>query len=109
MRLPRRFLRFASVVVLLTALPAATVAVPLLDLGQDPGRLAAGAPGTAAGYLDHHHGVCLQHGAAGWSPATGPTLTWGLVEGETPLDRSGTRVPLRSLAATQHSRAPPVV
>jgi hypothetical protein len=94
--------------VLMAALVTLSVAVPLLDQGRVPGPVAVGT-GSDSGYIDHHHGVCLQHGAAGWSPAVGPTLSWSAVEHPAPVDRMDRPLPHLSFVATHHSRAPPRV
>ena len=92
--------------VLLTAL---SVAVPLLDLGRSPAGVAVVDPGEAAGYVDHHHGVCLQHSATAWAPAAGTEMPAGRLVREDPGPGAWTRFPCRSLPSLPHSRAPPIV
>ena len=96
----------ALVAVVLTAL---SVTVPLLDRGLDPGALALTEAGEAPGYVDHHHGVCLQHSAAAWTPAVGaelPTERFGRQD-DAPC-RAGVHTGGPSLTL-HRSRAPPVV
>ncbi len=90
-------------------LAAMIVAVPLLDRGADPGALALSDPAATVGYVDHHHGVCLQHSASAWSPTA---------LAEFPIERcvQQTDSPSRALAPSSpslrllhHSRAPPLV
>lgn len=106
---PARALRAHVSALTLAVLTALSVAVPLLDQGRPEGGARLAAPGTPAGFVDHHHGVCLQHSAAAWSPAEGADLPSELLvrEAEAPwgaAHRSG-----RPSWSTHHSRAPPIV
>lgn len=74
MKPPLRRFRARVAAATLMAVTAMSVAVPLLDRGLDPGRLALSEAGHARGYVDHNHGVCLQHSATAWSPAVGTDL-----------------------------------
>lgn len=94
---------------LMVAVTALSVAVPLMDRGRELGMRSLTEPGAAPGYVDHHHSVCVQHGAAAWSPV-----------GETPLpsarlvreDDAPALVVHRTGSAARSlpfSRAPPLV
>jgi len=95
--------------VLMAVLTALTVAVPLLDLGRDPGALAFTDADHTPGYVDHHHGVCVQHSAAAWTPASGAELP---SERLVRQDDAPLPVVVHPIAATltaHHSRAPPLI
>ncbi|MGK7312083.1 MAG: hypothetical protein ACN0LA_07555 [Candidatus Longimicrobiales bacterium M2_2A_002] len=105
---PRRFQAMIAAG-LMVAVTALSVAVPLLDRGRELGTRAFTEPGAATGYVDHHHSVCVQHGAAAWYPV-----------GETPLpsarlvrEDDASAPVLRRTACTARtlpfSRAPPRV
>lgn len=106
---PRRRTHAAAAAVLIAVLTVLSVMVPLLDRGRDPSHLVLAAPGTAVGYVPHHHGVCLQHGAAGWTAATGPAPIWNAIQREASGDATDRPAPDRSVIATHLSRAPPLV
>ena len=104
-----RVLRPLVAVVVAVVVTALMVAVPLLDQGRDPGALAFAESGTTTGYVEHHHGVCLQYGAAAWFPALAADLPSELLVHETDdLDDTAYRAG-RSFLAFHHSRAPPTV
>ena len=63
--------RAAVTIVTAVVLTVLTVVVPLLDRGQAPGPVAFATESSAPGVLDHHHGICLQHGAAAWMVGSG--------------------------------------
>lgn len=106
---PPRGFRAHVAAVTLAVLTALSVAVPLLDQGRPEGGVRLSEPGTPAGYVDHHHGVCLQHSAAAWSPAEGADLPSELLVPEAePLPRAE-HPPGRSCWSTAQSRAPPLV
>lgn len=95
----------AGTAVLLTAL---SVVVPLMDRGQDLTAVALSDPGQTAGYVDHHHGVCLQHSATAWSPAARADLP---SERFTPHSRTPPRAthwPGRPVRSVHNSRGPPL-
>lgn len=62
--------RHRFTVALPTALVMAALAltVPLLDAEPHGAVPSFQADGAGAGYLDHDHSVCIQHGASPWSP-----------------------------------------
>lgn len=96
----------ALAVIVLTGL---SVAVPLLDQGRDPGALAVSEPGTPAGYVDHDHAICLQHGAAAWSPAMGAELPSERLVPETDTPVPADERASHSFRRLPQSRAPPAV
>jgi hypothetical protein len=106
---PGRGYRAYVAAITLAVLTAMSVAVPLLDQGLPEGGSRLSAPGTAAGYVDHHHGVCLQHSAAAWSAAEGADLPSELLVREAEPLRGTVHPSGRSSWSTYHSRAPPIV
>ncbi|MDX1674070.1 MAG: hypothetical protein R3314_04625 [Longimicrobiales bacterium] len=84
------------------------VGVPLLDQGRAPGPVAF-ADTAEAGYVDHHHGVCLQHSAEAWSWARGAELPAERFVREADTPRRGGDHFGRCAAALPQSRAPPLV
>lgn len=104
-----RTLRSRTAAAMMVVVTVLSVAVPLLDQGRDPGALALSEPGETTGHVDHHHAICLQHGAAAWSPAGGTDL---------PSQRFVRQAdsPCRAMVhvgeatpSLHHSRAPPLV
>lgn len=106
---PARGFRAHVAAVTLAVLTALSVAVPLLDQGRPEGGVRLSAPGTPAGFMDHHHGVCLQHSAAAWSPADGADLPSELLVHEAEPVPGSVHPSGRSSGSTHHSRAPPIV
>lgn len=106
---PSRPLRAHVAAVTLAVLTALSVAVPLLDQGRPEGGVRLSAPGTPAGYLDHHHEVCLQHSAAAWSPAGGADVPAELLVHEAEPLRGAVHPSGRSSRSPHHPRAPPFV
>ena len=104
---PGRATVAAVTAALITAL---SVMVPLLDSGRVPGPVAIAETGAAGtGYVDHHHGVCLQHSAGAWTQTPGAELPSErfLREHDTPrATRHCSGYNARSL---HFSRAPPLV
>jgi len=101
--LPRTLVALAMAVVLI----ALSVGVPLLDLGWNADRVAIGTEGTAPGFVDHDHAICLQYGATAWSAATATGIS-----GESLVDLDPIRpvVALLSeflLHSAHRPRAPP--
>lgn len=109
MSLRPRAIRAPVAVVTAVVLMALSVAVPLLDQGRHGGGVALAETGAPAGYVDHHHGVCLQHGAAAWSPARGADLPAGVLVQESDTPRDAARNAGRSAGSPHHPRAPPLV
>lgn len=101
--------RASTAAALMVVVVALSVLVPLLDSGRDPDALAFTEPGQSTGYVQHHHGVCVQHSAAAWTAAVGADLpTEHLVRAaDTPC-----RVvvdPTPPTLSSHRSRAPPLV
>lgn len=96
----------ATTAVVVTAL---SVAVPLLDRGQDPDALAFSERGAPIGYVEHNHSVCLQHGQAVWTPVAAAELpAQRFVRQEDSPCRTVVHVPGPAVSSHQ-SRAPPFV
>lgn len=94
--------------VVMAVLTTLSVVVPLLDQGRHLGGERLAEAGTPPGYVDHHHGVCLQHSAAAWSPAKGAELPSAVQVRENETFHYAALCPGRSARSLHHSRAPPV-
>lgn len=105
----RRTLDATVAAALMVAVTALSVAVPLLDRGRDPGALALTEPGATTGYVDHHHGVCMQHSAAAWSPAAGTDLPSARLVREDDAPHPVVRGAGHAARSLPLSRAPPLV
>ena len=104
-----RRLQASVAAALIVAVTALSVAVPLLDRGRDPGALALTEPGAATGYVDHHHGVCVQYSAASWSIATGADIPSARLVREDDAPIPAVRRVARDVRSLPLSRAPPLV
>ncbi len=99
----RRIVAFVVAVLLGTSL----LAVPLLDLGRAPRRLAIDAKPTQPGWLAHDHDLCLWFGATPWAPPPSPPPPATLrVHQATVIIESAVPGELL-LQPTYRSRAPP--
>lgn len=104
---PGRAIVAAVTAVLITAL---SVMVPLLDSGRVPGPVAIAESGAAgAGYVDHHHGVCLQHSAGAWTQTPGAELPSERFLHGQDAPRATTHCPGHTARSLHFSRAPPLV
>ena len=87
---------------------ALSVAVPLLDQGRTPGAVAF-AGSAEAGYIDHHHDVCVQHSAGAWSATVGAELPSEQFVHEADTTRRGDDHGARPGPTLPQPRAPPLV
>lgn len=83
--------------------------VPMLDRGRDPDALAFTEPGQSTGYVQHDHGVCVQHGAAAWTAAAMAELPAANLVRAADSPHPVVVDPAGATLSTHRSRAPPLV